>query len=71
MRILEAFSDDVLVIITNEGKKTFQVGDYISLTMIDGISIFGTILKIDVDSLTIDFNNSERTYNYEKLAYLN
>ena len=70
MRILEAYADEVRTIITSEGKRTFQIGDYISITTIDGISINGIIKKIGLDSLAIEFNHSDRTYNYEKLAYL-
>lgn len=71
MRILDVYADDLLTICTQDKKFSFSVGDDISITMIDGFVVSGTIEKINVDDVVIHSNNATMKYHLEKFAYIN
>lgn len=70
MKILDIYSDEVLVIVTEDKKYVFCNGDSISITMIDGITLIGTIEEILSDSVVISSNTS-LGYKFEKISFIN
>ena len=69
-RIDDVFSDEILTISTKDKKYNFNIGDTISITMIDGFIVSGRIEQILGDSIQINSNNTLMKYYFEKFAYI-